>query len=63
LDTGLDEERVQDARLTITMDKDGNICASQKGGGSGFFTREEISEMVKMAKEKTAELRKIVVKS
>jgi exosome complex RNA-binding protein Rrp42 (RNase PH superfamily) len=45
------------------MDKDGNICASQKGGGSGFFTREEISEMVKMAKEKTAELRKIVVKS
>jgi exosome complex component RRP42 len=63
LDTGLDEEKVMDARLTMTMNKDGNICAIQKGGGSGFFTRAEISEITKMVKEKTAELRKIVVKS
>ena len=63
LDTGLDEEQVMDARLTMTTNKDGNICAVQKGGGSGFFTREEISEITKIAQEKTAELRKIVVKS
>jgi exosome complex component RRP42 len=63
LDTDLDEEQVMDARLTITMKKDGNICAVQKGGGSGYFTREEISEATKIALEKTAELRKFVVKS
>ena len=63
LDTGLDEEQVMDARLTMTMTKDGHICAIQKGGGSGYFTREELSEATKIATEKTAELRKIVVKS
>jgi exosome complex component RRP42 len=63
LDTGLDEEQVMDARLTMTLNKDGNICAIQKGGGSGYFTKEEILEASKIAKEKTAELRKIVVKS
>ena len=63
LDADLDEEQVMDARLTITMKKDGNICAVQKGGGSGYFTREEISKATKIALEKTAELRKFVVKS
>ena len=63
LDTGIDEEEVMDARLTMTMDKDGHICAMQKGGGSGYFTREEILEAAKIASEKTPELRKIVVKS
>ena len=62
LDTGLDEEQVMDARLTMTMDKDGHICAIQKGGGSGYFTRDEIMEAAKIASEKTKELRKIVVK-
>jgi exosome complex component RRP42 len=63
LDTGLDEEQVMDARLTMTMDKDGKICAIQKGGGSGYFTKEEIFDAAKIALEKTAELRKLVVKS
>jgi exosome complex component RRP42 len=63
LDTGLDEEHVMDARLTITLDKDGNVCAIQKGGGSGYFTKEEILDAVKTALKKTEELRKIVVKS
>jgi len=62
LDTGLDEEQVMDARLTITMNKDGDICAVQKGGGSGYFTQKEISEATKIALKKTVELRKIVVK-
>jgi exosome complex component RRP42 len=63
LDTGLEEEQVMDARLTMTLDKDGHICAIQKGGGSGYFTKEEILNAAKIALEKTAELRKIVVKS
>lgn len=63
LDTGLDEEQVMDARLTMTLDKDGNICAIQKGGGSGYFTKEEILDATKTALKKTKELRKIVVKS
>jgi len=63
LDTDLDEEQVMDARLTMTMDKDEKICAIQKGGGSGYFTTEEISEATKIALKKTEELRKIVVKS
>ena len=63
MDTGIDEEHVMDARLTMTMDKDGNVCAIQKGGGSGYFTKEEILEASKIAQKKTAELRKLVVKS
>lgn len=63
MDTELDEEQVMDARLTLTMNKKGNICAIQKGGGSGYFTKEEILEATKIAVEKTVELRKLVVKS
>lgn len=63
LDTELDEEQVMDARLTITMNKDGNICAVQKGGGSGYFTKSEILDATKIASEKTKELRKYVVKN
>ena len=62
MDTELDEEHVMDARLTMTLDKDGNVCAIQKGGGSGYFTKEEILDATKTALEKTEELRKIVVK-
>jgi len=63
MDTGLDEEHVMDARLTMTLDKDGHVCAIQKGGGSGYFTQQEILDATKTALEKTEELRKIVVKS
>jgi exosome complex component RRP42 len=62
VDTGLDEEQVMDARLTMALDQDGNICAIQKGGGSGCFKKEEILEAAKIALEKTVELRKLVVK-
>jgi exosome complex component RRP42 len=61
VDPGLDEELVMDARLTITTDKDGNICALQKGG-YGYFTTQQILEASKIAKTKGVELRKRVVK-
>jgi len=57
----LEEEQVMDSRLTMTFDKDGNICAIQKGG-TGYFTLKEIVEAAKIGQEKSAELRKHVVK-
>jgi len=61
LDPWLEEEQIMDARLTMTLDKDGKICAIQKGG-YGYFTTQQILEAAKIAREKTEELRKVVVK-
>ena len=41
VDPNADEWASMDARITITSDSDGNICALQKGGVDGF-THEEI---------------------
>ena len=60
VDPWLDEEEVMNARLTLTFDKDGRICAIQKGG-SGALTKEQILEAVKIAQKKAEELRKLVV--
>ncbi|MCW3992968.1 MAG: exosome complex protein Rrp42, partial [Candidatus Bathyarchaeota archaeon] len=35
VDPWLEEEQIMDARLTVTTDDDGNVCAMQKGG-SGY---------------------------
>lgn len=55
-DPCLDEERVMDARLTITTIEDGSICAMQKGG-TGYFTREELLQAYDLASAKAVELR------
>jgi exosome complex component RRP42 len=57
VDPGLEEEQIMDARLTITIDDDGKVCAIQKGG-SGHFTPEQVLEAAKMAMEKAEEIRK-----
>jgi exosome complex component RRP42 len=62
LDPWLDEEEVMDSRLTITFGKDGKICAIQKGG-KGTLSPRQIVEAANMAKEKSEDLRKLVVKS
>jgi len=62
VDPWLDEEEVMDARLTLAFGKDDRICAIQKGG-QGTMSPEQIIEAANIAKEKTAELRKLVVKS
>jgi exosome complex component RRP42 len=46
-----------DARLSMAIDDDGNICAIQKGG-SGYFTPKEVLEAASIAKEKAEEIRK-----
>jgi exosome complex component RRP42 len=61
VDPGLDEEEVMDARLTMTIEKDGKICAIQKGG-YGHFTAEQVFEASKIAMQKAEEQRKLVVK-
>lgn len=57
VDPQLEEEQVMDARISMAIDDDGNICAIQKGG-SGYFTEKEVLEVAKVAREKAAEIRK-----
>ena len=61
VDPWLVEEQLMDARFTVTIDKDGKICAIQKGG-YGYFSMERVLDAVKIAQQKAEELRKIVVK-
>ena len=64
VDPNADEWDIMDARITITTDSDGNICALQKGGDEGFSLDEllkcgeisikvgaQIREKLKQAKE------------
>lgn len=61
IDPSLEEEDAMNARLTITIEKDGKICAIQKGG-AGQFTKEQIIDAAKIAEAKSLEMRKLVVK-
>jgi exosome complex component RRP42 len=57
VDPWIEEEQVMDARISMAINDDGNICAIQKGC-AGFFTPQQILEASKIAQEKAAELRK-----
>jgi exosome complex component RRP42 len=57
IDPGAEEEQVMDARLTMAINDEGNICAIQKGL-AGYFTPQQIIDASKLAQEKVAELRK-----
>jgi exosome complex component RRP42 len=56
-DPWLEEEQVMDARLSMAVDDDDNICAIQKGV-SGYFTTKEVLEVSKIVIEKAGEIRK-----
>jgi len=56
LDPSADEEEVMDARLTVTIDEDGNVCTIQKSGTYGL-TLEEIGKAINIAVEKATEIR------
>jgi len=51
------EEKVMDCRLSIGLNKKGNICAMQKGG-EGSFTKDEILDLIKKAQGLSKDLRK-----
>ncbi len=57
VDPLLEEEEVMDARISIAVDEDENICAMQKGG-TGYFEPKQVLEAVEIAKEKANEIRK-----
>ncbi len=61
VDPWLEEEQVMDSRLTLTIEKEGKICAIQKGG-TGYFVMEQIMEAAKVAQKIAFEMRKQVVK-
>jgi exosome complex component RRP42 len=61
-DPSREEEDILDARLSVGVRTDGSICAMQKGG-SLPFSREEILKAVKMAQEKTKEIREQLPKN
>jgi len=60
VDPSLDEEEVMDARLSISVDAEGRICAVQKGG-PGYFTPDEVEKCVELAFRKSEEIREKVV--
>ncbi len=61
LDPDLNEDYATEARLSIAIDDNLNICALQKGE-KGFFTQDELKEMIKTSKKKYKEMRKIFEK-
>jgi len=56
VDPNSDEWACMDARITITTNSDGNVCALQKGGNSGF-TPEQIMKCLEISRTIGAEIR------
>jgi len=54
-----EEEEIAEARLSVAIDEKDNVNALQKGGSTSLNIG-EIDEMVKIAIEKTKELRKVL---
>jgi exosome complex component RRP42 len=60
LDPCLEEEQVMSCRLTVTTDKNDQICAMQKGG-LGYFTAGEVKQIVSTAISKSKGLRETIL--
>lgn len=60
LDSRLEEEKVADARLTVSTNEDKDIVAMQKGL-SGVFSYEDTQECIKHSKEIGEELRQQIL--
>lgn len=56
VDPTVDEMKVYDSRLTVSVLDNGNICSMQKGGNSPI-THEDLFKMIQMAIDKSKELR------
>ncbi len=60
VDPCLEEEQVMSCRLTVTTDKNDNICAMQKGG-LGVFTPDEVKQIVSTSISKSKDLREKIL--
>ena len=58
-DTTREEEEALDARLTVSIKKDGNVVSMQKGERQPY-SQEEIQDTISKAQEKTEELRELL---
>ncbi|HXG73722.1 MAG: exosome complex protein Rrp42 [Candidatus Nitrosotenuis sp.] len=61
VDPNADEWSCMDARMTITTNSDGNICAIQKGGNDGF-TQEQLIKCSQISIATGAKIREILKK-
>jgi exosome complex component RRP42 len=61
-DPFLDEEEIAEARLTVAVDKNGDIRAMQKGL-NGSFTREEITNIINVSGINGKNIRELLFKS
>ena len=59
LDTTVEEESALDARLTLAINQNNDICAAQKGG-NGYFTKAEIEKAIDLSILKSNEIRNII---
>jgi exosome complex component RRP42 len=59
VDPTAEEESCMDARTTMTVDDEHNVCAVQKGG-SGTFSPEQVKYMVDLAINKSEDIREII---
>jgi exosome complex component RRP42 len=59
IDPSLDEEEIADARLTLSLDKEGSVRALQKGL-KGTFTVKEINNITKIAQPQVKKIRKLL---
>ncbi len=60
VDPALEEERIANARLTVTTDENGDVRAMQKGL-SGSFTLKEVKDIVNYSQASAKELRKKII--
>lgn len=61
IDPSLEEEEVAEARYTVALDKNGDLRAMQKGL-RGSFTVKEIMQNIKVARETSKKIRKLLEK-
>jgi exosome complex component RRP42 len=61
-DPFLDEEEIAEARLTVAVDKNGDIRAMQKGL-NGSFTKEEVKNIINVSGINGKKIREILFKS
>ena len=58
-DPCLEEEKLMDARLTVGVAEDGEICAMQKGGG-GVLTADDVNKIIEISLKNSEKLRKLI---
>jgi exosome complex component RRP42 len=62
VDPSIDEEAVMDARITLTTDDGGNVCAGQKGN-PGTLTPAQVMEAAEISIRRGKEIRKQIAKA